>query len=254
MTTLASANILYTLAAPQAAEALELVLAEEPDLVALQEWYVSRLPILRRYGDVRLATVGRLPSVPVPAGRGGSSYHWVTTLADGNGVGARADRFDLLEARAVLNVGPARSERPDRFLRTEPPRFVALGIFRDRVVDRTVAVISYHLSAGVQSRGRYRADRPLLAARHQQEIRGLERLVAELQRDGHVVHAAGDSNLDGLRLAGLTSAWVGREDEPGTHGRGKRKIDDVHGPGPALDVRRVVTASDHQAILVTRKD
>ena len=79
----------------------------------------------------------------------------------------------------------------------------------------------------------------------------LEDLVRRQQRAGRVVYAAGDSNFDGLRLTGLTSTWDGREDEPGTHGRGERKIDDVFGPGPATEVRRIVTASDHQAIVVT---
>jgi hypothetical protein len=69
-----------------------------------------------------------------------------------------------------------------------------------------------------------------------------------------VVYAVGDSNLDGLRLPGLTSAWEGREDEPGTLGEGTRKVDDVHGPGPASDVRRLTTPSDHQAVLATRLD
>ena len=69
-----------------------------------------------------------------------------------------------------------------------------------------------------------------------------------------VVYAVGDSNLDGLRLPGLTSAWEGREDEPGTLGSGTRKVDDVHGPGRASAVRRLTTPSDHQAVLVTRID
>ena len=54
-----------------------------------------------------------------------------------------------------------------------------------------------------------------------------------------------------VRLAGLDSAWQGREHEPGTHGR-RRKIDDVHGPGPADSVTTVRTPSDHKAVLVRR--
>ncbi|MEP9365324.1 hypothetical protein ABLE68_20325 [Nocardioides sp. CN2-186] len=224
--------------------------------MGLQEWYPTRVAALRARGEVRLAPGVGLPSVPVPGSQasGGPSYHWVATLADGNVVGARADRFDLLSARAVLTVGPARCERPGQLLGIEPPRFIGVGVFRDRVVDRTVAVLSYHLTAGVQVRGSYRPDRPRLTARHAREVRSLADLVVEHHRAGHVVYAVGDSNFDGLRLPTLTSAWEGREDEPGTLGDGRRKIDDVHGPGPAHDVRRLVTASDHQAVVATRWD
>jgi hypothetical protein len=252
-TTVVTANLLYTMPARDAAAALDAVLAPGPDLVALQEWYLPRLGILRRRGRVRLDPALGLPPVPVPGGRGpGPRYHWVATLADDNVVGARADRYDLLEARSVLLIGPARSERQDRFLRTEPPRFVAAAVFRDRVEGGTVALLSYHLTPGVQRRGAYRdADRPRMSARHREEVRRLEQLVAELHAEGHVVHAAGDGNFDGLRLRGLTSAWEGREHEPGTIDA-TRKLDDVFGPGPATRVTRVVTASDHEAVVVER--
>lgn len=255
-TVVASANLLCTLPNATAVEALGQVLAEGPDLVGLQEWYPRRFLALRGRGAVRVAPALGLPSVRIPASRdvGQPTYHWVATLADGNIAGARADRFDLLEARAVLNVGPARCDRPDRFLRIEPPRFIAIGIFRDRVVDRIVALLTYHLTSGVQVRGQYRSDRPLLAARHREEVRHLAELVAEHQQLGHAVYAVGDSNFDGLRLPGLTSAWEGREDELGTLGEGRRKVDDIHGPGRAHEVRRLITASDHQAVLATRLD
>lgn len=248
MTTVVSANTLYTLPAREARTVLDLTLAEQPDLVGLQEWYLPRLPLLRRTGDVRLEP--GILRVPARAPR----YHWVATIADGNVVGARADRFDLLEGRSVLLTGIGRSDRPDRFLRTEPPRLAALGIFRDRVVDRTVALISYHLVPGVEDDGVYRADRPLLVARHRQEVRRLEALVAELGRAGHTVYAVGDANVHLQKLAGLTSAWQGREREPGTWGSGTRKIDDVHGPGPATEVRLIATPSDHRAVLAVRAD
>lgn len=249
MTTVVSANTLYTLPTDQARAVLDRVLAERPDLVGLQEWYLPRLPLLRRTGGVRLE-----PGFLRVPGRGAPAYHWVATIADGNVVGARADRFDLVEGRSVLLTGVGRSDRPDRFLRTEPPRFAALGIFRDRVVDRTVALIGYHLVPGVDEDGRYREDRPLLVARHRQEVRGLESLVARLGRAGHTVYAVGDANVHLQKLAGLTSAWEGREDDPGTWGSGTRKIDDVHGPGPATEVRLIASASDHRAVLAVRDD
>jgi len=75
--------------------------------------------------------------------------------------------------------------------------------------------------------------------------------VSEQLALGHVVLAVGDSNFDGARLAGLTSAWEGREGEPGTLGP-RRKVDDVHGPGPASSVTLLATGSDHKAVLVRR--
>lgn len=251
MSTVVSANILSTLPAARAREALDLVLAEEPDLVSLQEWFLPRLGLLRRTGEVLLEPAPDRFRVPAS---GTSAYHWVATLAAGTVVGARADRFDLVTGRAVLLTGIGRADRPDRFLGIEPPRIAALGIFRDRLSEGTVALIGYHLASGVEENGGYRADRPRLVARHRREVRRIEELVAELHRAGHVVHAAGDANVHLQRFAGLTSAWTGREEGPGTWGDRERKIDDVHGPGPANEVRLIATPSDHRAVLVRRPD
>ncbi|MCW2785346.1 MAG: hypothetical protein JWP74_1863 [Marmoricola sp.] len=251
MTVVASANILYKLPVRAAELTLEQVLAEQPDLVGLQEWYVSRLLSLRRAGDVR--TVPSIGQRSVPSTRD-ARYHWVSSVGCGNVVGARADRFDLVGARAVVLSRIGRSDRPDRFLRTEPPRLVTIGVFLDHALDRSVAMMSYHLCPGVEHDGRYIADRPRLVARHRHEVARLEELIGEYQRAGHVVYAVGDSNFDGQRLAGLTSAWDGREDAPGTIGSGTRKLDDIHGPGPATEVRLLETPSDHRAVVAVRRD
>ncbi len=223
------------------------VLEASPDLVALQEWYVTRLGLLRQFGSVRIVPGFNIGMVK-PA------FHWVSALAGGNVVGARADRYEPVTARVVFVSGIGRSDRPERFLRLEPPREVTVGVFRDRTTGRTVAMLSYHLVPGVQADGEYRADRPLLVRRHRSEVARLEQLVAELEQAGHVVYAAGDSNFDGLRLSGLTSAWDGREDHPGTIGSATRKVDDVHGPGRADEVALVTTPSDHRALVVRRSD
>jgi len=254
-TVVASANILYKLPQADAGEALTQVLAHEPDLVGLQEWYVSRLLLLRRFGDVRV-----VPS-PLPflgaglrRGRHESAYHWISAVPGGNVVGARVERFELLSSRVVFVSGMWRADRPDRYLQIEPPRVVTIGVYRDRFVDRTVAMMSYHLAPGVESRAAYRSDRPRLVGRHRTEVRRLERLIAAYQHAGHVVYAVGDSNFDSLRLAGLTSAWEGRESDPGTIGKRTRKLDDVQGPGPATEVRLVTTPSDHRAVVAVRTD
>lgn len=251
-TTVVSANVLYTMGWQDARTTLRQVFDEEPDLIGLQEWYAVRIGLLRQSGTVR--TVPGLPfTVPLPRQRP-PVFRWVSSLACGNVVGARADRYDLLDADAVLLSGIGRSDRPDRLLATEPPRFVTVGVFRDRRTERTVAMMSYHLAPGVEKRGAYIEDRPIMRARHELETARLEALIAEHQAAGHVVYAVGDSNFDGYRLAGLTSAWEGREDAPGTIGSRTRKLDDVFGPGPASSVRLLHTPSDHRAVVAVHPD
>ena len=250
-TVVASANILYTLPARDARTALGQVLAHEPDLVGLQEWYVSRLRLLREFGDVRVVPALGTRVLKRPPG---PAYHWISAVAGGNVVGARASRFHPVSWRVAFVSGFGRSDRPDRALGIEPPRVVTIGIFRDREVDRTVATMSYHLTPGVEHAAAYIRERPRLERRHRSDVRRLEELIAEHQRAGHVVYAVGDSNFDGLRLAALTSSWEGREHRPGTIGRGTRKLDDVHGPGPASRVTLLTTPSDHKAVVAVRPD
>lgn len=253
-TSVVTANLLFKLSRTDAALALRTVLASEPDLVALQEWYVSRTDLLARTGSVLLTpSLGLVKIPPVATSRPGR-YHWVTTVGAGSAVGARADRFDRVAGYSLLLSGLGRAERTDYPLNAEPPRIAAVGIFRDRVVDRTVALISYHFVAGTDAAGTYRADRPRLVARHRQEVRRLEAEVAKLQQAGHVVYAAGDANFHLLPVTGLTSSWAGRQDAPGTIGTGQRKIDDVHGPGRAVSVQLISTPSDHRAVLSVRPD
>jgi hypothetical protein len=249
-TTVATANVLYTLGPGDARTALADILALRPDLVGLQEWYPSRTCLLRETGRVEL-----VPNLGVRldrrGGAGAGDYRWIMPLIGGCVVGARADRYVLRSSGTRLLSGPGRGDRDHRFMGLEPARLATVAVYLDRHVDRTVALVGYHLVSGVQARGRYRADRPALVERHRREVHRLELLVAELLAAGHAVHAVGDSNFDGLRLPGLTSAWEGREDAPGTLGP-HRKVDDVHGPGPAELVTTLTTPSDHQAIVVRR--
>lgn len=244
-TTVASANVLFSLDDGQAAGALAGVLAHAPDLVGLQEWYPSRLGLLRRTGTVRLVPSGLV----LPGGRG--DYLWAAPLLGGCVVGARRDRFEPLTCRQVLLSRPGRADRGERLLGLEPARLATVAVLRDRQDDRTVCLVDYHLVSGVQAHDRYRPERPRLVGRHRGEVAAIERLVRRQLALGHVVHAVGDSNFDGLRIEGLTSAWEGRPDHPGTLGP-RRRVDDVHGPGPAEEVTLVASASDHRAVVVRR--
>jgi hypothetical protein len=202
--TVATANVLYTLGADSARRALAGVLAHEPDLVALQEWHLSRVPLLRETGHVGL--------VPQIGGRlrrtreEGPDYLWNSPPMGGCAVGARADRYELLSCRSRLLSAPGRADRPDRRLGMEPPRAATVAVYRERSSGRRVSLVDYHLAPGVQARGEYRADRPRLVGRHRHEVRVVQRLVRERLAAGDVVYAAGDSNYDGLRIPGLTSA------------------------------------------------
>jgi hypothetical protein len=252
-TDVATANVLRSLPRDAARRALRDILALEPDLVGLQEWGMSRDLLLRETGSVRLP--GGLVTGRAQSGQPGR-YTWVSSppLLGGCPVGARSDRFELLDTRfeAVGRFG-----RVDRSAGPPPvavPRIVTLAVFRDLRRDRIVSVVNFHLTPRVQARGRYREDRPLLVARHRAEVRRLDRLVGEQLSLGRVVYALGDSNFDGLRLVGLTSAWEGRDDETGTLVASRRKIDDVHGPGPVTAVLLLTTDSDHRAVVVRRPD
>jgi hypothetical protein len=249
-TDVASANVLYTLARTDARRALDDVLSLAPDLIGLQEWYPSRVRLLIGTGRLGLAphVGGRLPG---PAAHEGPDYLWNMPLFGGCAVGARADRFELVRCRTHFLGRPGLGDRQGQRRLLEPPREATVAVYRDLLVDRTVCLVNYHLVSGVQARGRYRTDRPVLTARHRRETEIRERLVHEQLARGHVVYATGDSNFDGLRIDGLTSAWEGRQDWPGTLGE-RRKVDDVHGPGPAEAVTVLTSASDHRAIVVRR--
>lgn len=251
-TDVATANVLCTLRHDEAREALRGVLDGEPDLVGLQEWGMSRHRLLRETGSLQVVPL-RGVRFRSGAAAGTHDYGWTSPLLGGCPVGARVDRFELLECHARILGWVGRSDRGARPLSVMPPRAATVAVFRDKQHGRDVSLLNFHLTPGVQAEGRYREDRPLLVARHRAEVRNLDRLVGEQLTLGHTVYAVGDSNFDGLRLDGLTSAWEGREREPGTLGP-RRKIDDVHGPGPSASVTLLTNASDHKAVVVSRPD
>jgi len=245
-TVVATANVLRDLGAGQAREALAGVLAHEPDLVGLQEWGPKRFGLLREHGSV-----GLLPGACLRVGSG--PYAWTTPLLGGCTVGIRTARYAVLGVRPVVLNWPGRADKPDRPLRLEPPRIAVQATVRDHQSGAVVVLLNYHLVPGVQWGGLYHHERPRLVARHRAEVRRLEAVVAAEHARGHIVHACGDANLQGLRLAGLTSAWEGREDAPATLDDGRR-VDDVFGPGPATTVVQLANPSDHRAVVATRPD
>ena len=230
-TVVATANVLRDLDLLAAERALELVLEHGPDLVGLQEWGLRRRRSLRRVAP---------------------DYVWCPAAYGGCVAAARADRYQLRGWRPHMLGAFARCEASARGFSVLPPRYANVSRWYDRLLRAEVSLVVYHLVPGTQRRGRYREDRPLLVSRHRSEVARLERIVqAELARSD-VVYAVGDSNFDGLRLVGLTSAWEGREGEPRGTLTSHRKIDDVFGPGPASSVDLVGTPSDHRAVVARR--
>lgn len=245
----ATANVLKTLDTEQAGAAIRGVLSTGPDLVGLQECVRARVGLLREIGDVSVTFLGLLSGVRLRGHGLARHYHWVSALFGDCVVGARADRYELLGCRTRILSGYGRGENTDRFLGIEPPRLLTIATLRDTHNGQTVSLLSFHLGAGVQAQGVYRADRPRLVIRHRAQVRRLQHYVDVELALGRVVYAVGDTNFDGLLLDGLTSTWQGRENAPGTLGP-RRKIDDIFGPDRPETVRLLTSASDHRAVVV----
>ncbi|HYF71835.1 MAG TPA: hypothetical protein VD864_03385 [Nocardioides sp.] len=200
------------------------------DIAALQEWVRGRDSILR---DLRSR---------------GLSY---CRPAEGGGPIVYTDRFSALHCRAVTL---ARREfvghLPGRKNRL-PASIANLTVLHDDQTGGELAVINFHLTAEVQSGGKYRRDlaHRLRVQRHKRERRRLSREVRRQQRRGREVFALGDTNYHGMPLPPLRSCWRGREG--GTLGH--RAVDVVYAGTEADVVRTVVTGSDHRAVVVAYK-
>lgn len=227
--TVATANVFKGLALDKASAAVDTVLIHRPDILALQEWARGRDGILRKipgYGFCR------------PAGGGGPVVYGArfspvrcraVTLARREFVGHLVGRRSRLAANAAN-----------------------LTILCDDETGGEVAVINYHLTAEVQTGGRYRRDlgHRLRVRRHKRERRRLSRLVRRQQRKGRRVFALGDTNYDGMTLPPLRSCWRGRRG--GT--LGARAVDVIFAETDADAVRTVKTGSDHLAAVATYKE
>jgi len=181
-TTVASANILYKLRPHDAYAALAQVLADGPDLVGLQEWYVTRLALLRQFGDVRVVPALGTQLLRTPRD---PAYHWISAVAGGNVVGARAERFDPVSSRVAFVSGFGRSDRPDRALGIEPPRATLTVNGRTHELDGRRVVIGRSKECDIQV-----AD-PNASRRH-----------AELRREGDVYWLVDLGSTNGLDVNG----------------------------------------------------
>lgn len=228
-TRVGTANIFKGMSLVDAAHGLGVVLAERPDLLALQEWGPNRNSLLN----------------------GLKTYRWARSPKGGGPV-LYSDRYGLLRTNSrVLSRRSFVGRLPGR-KSTLPDNVAGEFVFSDDRDGGEDVVLNFHLDAEVQSGGRYRTDkahRPRVR-RHKRQVRRLERIVARHQGKGRRVWLCGDTNYDGLRITGLVSCWSGQRAQ-GTLGR--RTVDIVFADVPSFHVKTLVTGSDHRAVVATYK-
>lgn len=228
-TRVACANVKVTLDHFGAAQALEDVLALNPDLGGLQEWPSGRDVLLRK----------------------ASSYDFARNSAGGGPVFWRRDRYGLVRCRAVVLARRSFVGHLTGRKSTLPASVATLVVLCDDDTGAEVAVVNYHLTAEVQYGGGYRTDkahRPRVR-RHKREVARLTRLARRQWRKGRRVYLIGDSNFDGLRVKGFRSCWTG-PDLPDGGTLGNRRVDIVFAATVPKRVRLVKTPSDHRAVVV----
>lgn len=223
-TRLATANVRVTLDHFEAAHALAEVLALNPDVGGLQEWPTGRDQLLKA----------------------ATAYDYARNDMGGGPVFWRRDRFGLVRCRAVVLARRSFVGHLTGRKSTLPASVATLAILCDDETGGEVAIINFHLTAEVQSGGRYRRDKAHRARvrRHKREVRRLARM-GRRQRRKRPVYLHGDTNYDGLQIPGFVSCWEGRDG--GTLGR--RAVDVVYASRPAKAVRTVTTGSDHRAVV-----
>lgn len=227
-TVVATANIpVRSMSPDEVRAALRTVLAEHPHYVGLQEVGPGADRLLseaRRYGRARA--------------KGGPPI-----LFDLDRTGLLHVRPRRLAGREYVGHLPGRKNRLPASIATE-------AVLEDDVLGEG-RVICAHLTAEVQSGGRYRRDAAhrLRVMRHKRERRRLRRLARRSGRRGWVVVVL-DSNFDGFTLPPLKSCWDGRKG--GT--LGSRAVDVILTPWSARRVHTIATGSDHRAVVAVYGD
>lgn len=224
-TRVATANVRVSLDHFEAAHALAEVLALNPDLGGLQEWPKGRDEILKA----------------------ASAYDYARNDLGGGPVFWRRDRYGLVRCRAVTLARRSFVGKLVGRKSTLPVSVATLAILCDDETGAETTVINFHLTAEVQSHGKYRRDKAhrTRVRRHKRELRRLGKIGRRQERKGRTVYLLGDTNYDGAPLRCFVSCWEGRDG--GT--LGKRAVDIVFADRPAKAVRTVTTGSDHRAVV-----
>ena len=235
-TVVASSNLVFTLSDAAFEAGLRKVLADQPDICALQEALNHRDNVIRRVCD----DLG----YDFAAAKGGEPILWKTSRYRFRSVhGVR-----LARAEFVGHL-PGRKDRLPASIATE----VCLDDLASKHPDGSVTdVIDYHLTAEIQDvrgGGGYKKDAAhrLRVRRHKREKRRLGKRARMHQRRGRTVHPCGDGNYSGMTLGGFVNCWEGR------HGgtlQG-RPVDIIFGARKPSKLWTIETASDHDSLIVT---
>lgn len=234
-----SSNLVFTLHADDFETALRRVLADDPDICALQE-------VLRANGkdgilnrvckDLGYAWARAKDGEPVlwKISRYGKTPRWVrpVVLARGEFVGHLPGRKDRLGPSIATEVG-----------------------LNDLLTGRIVVAIDYHMTAEIQDvrgGGGYKKDlkHRLRVLRHKREKRRLGRRGRAHLKKGRVTRLLGDSNFSGMEIGGFVNCWVGHQPPP--HGTLQgRPVDIVFDEHRSDDLDTIPTRSDHDTLVVT---
>jgi hypothetical protein len=232
----ASANIKDTLPDGAASQAVARVIGQlpsaghKPELLGLQEWDGA-----------------------APACIKGTVYRFVRAEGGGGPVIYDTTRYGLQHTK-TSRLAPA------QFVGVLPGRKSHLGeskaacyFFSDELGHDDVVLINVHLTAEIQTGKGYRTDAKhrLRVARHKLERAHLGVLVRWHIQRGRRVYVTGDTNFDSMPLAPLVPCWSGHADIEAQGTLGARTVDYVYAPDGATAVRRVPTASDHDAVVAT---
>ena len=191
-----------------------------PDIVVLLEWPDGRNRLLKDLGRYQVYDKPRRDLRPRPdaSWKPQDGFAWCEPDVEPVGtIGVRRDRYEVLDCYAVTLTG-ARYVTPteNQPRRVLPANRANVTLAYDDELEEAKAIVGYPLTSGVQVAGRYSRDardRERVAL-HRDQVQALERLNRRLENRGYVVYECGDSNFDGPRIDGLTSAWAGRRDEP----------------------------------------
>lgn len=220
-----TANIRVTLSLEEAIAALLHVLeVGRPGLLGVQEW---GHPLVRLPDGYLMARAGGGGPVVYQGER--YRLHGIrgVVIAAAQDVGHLAGRRDHLGA-SILTV----------------------AIFDDQETDEAATLANMHLTAEVQLGKVYRADpdHRLRVERHKDERRGIRHELAAVAGAAYLV---GDTNFDGMKVAGMRSCWDSAPHLEGAGTLGGRTPDYVYGRGRATHVQVIPTASDHDAVVAT---
>lgn len=233
-TDVGTANIEFVLGPGDFETTLRKVLAEDPDIQAVQEAGPNRDHILDRACDELGYAWARAP--------GGDPVLWKISR-----YGKTAKWVKPIKLAGAEFVG----HLPGRKSRLGPSIATEVGLDDHHTGDVEV-VLSYHLTAEIQDvrgGGGYKKDpgHLLRVARHIREKFRLGRRARMHKRRGRVVRLCGDGNFAGMKLRGFVSCWLNRKG--GT--LGGRAVDIIFAATRGAALRIIKTLSDHDGVVVT---